>query len=199
MDIKYLGYDVEITYDDYDMHKVLVQDLDELNDICQSLKNCDDTFEIEYRKKYKLDDGTFVYSEKEHMSIINQSIPKRELLLGELDVLIQPISINDDIEDKELERCYEIIKEILNKNELEVSELTLLASFRYALGRQSYIVSEVVENVLKNWKYLSKKFKTKIKEEIEEALKNNNTGSYTDVEQWSRILKQQDVPNCAVK
>ena len=104
-----------------------------------------------------------------------------------------------EAEDKELEKCYEIIKEILNKNELEVSELTLLASFRYALGRQSYIVSEVVENVLKNWIYLSKKFKAKIKEEIEEAVKNNNAGSYTDVEQWSRILKQQDVLNCAVK
>ena len=75
---------------------------------------------------------------------------KRETLLRELDVLTQPISVDDDIGDEDLVQCYEVVKELLNKQDLEVSELTLVASFRYALGRRTYIVSEVVENILKN-------------------------------------------------
>ncbi len=50
MKVKFLGYDVRITYDDYDSHKVLIQDLNALEDICKSLENRDNTFEIEYKK-----------------------------------------------------------------------------------------------------------------------------------------------------
>ena len=116
---------------------------------------------------------------------------KRESLMRELDILTQPISVDDDIKNEDLEKCYKIIKELLNKQDLEVSELTLVASFRYALGRQTYIVSEVVENILKNWEFLSLKFKTKIKEEIQEAIKNNNAGSDIDIEQWNMILERE--------
>lgn len=115
---------------------------------------------------------------------------KRESLISELDVLTQPISVDDDIENKNLEKCYNIIKELLNKQDLEVSELTLVASFRYVLGRKTYIVSEVVENILKNWTSLSLKFKTKIKEEIQEAIKNNNAGSNIDIKLWNMILER---------
>ena len=115
---------------------------------------------------------------------------KRESLLCELDVLTQPISVDDDIKNEDLEKCYVIIKELLNKQDLEVSELAIVASFRYALGRKTYIVSEVVENILKNWAFLSVKFKTKIKEEIQEAINNNNAGSDIDIEQWNMILER---------
>ena len=57
--IQYLGYDVKITYDDYDTHDVLVQDLNELETICKNLENCDDTFNIKYKKKYQLENGSF--------------------------------------------------------------------------------------------------------------------------------------------
>jgi len=123
------------------------------------------------------------------MSFENDST-KRESLMRELDILTQPISVYDNIENKDLEKCYQIIKELLNKQDLEVSELTLVASFRYALGRKTYIVSEIVENILKNWKFLSLKFKTKIKEEIQEAIKNNNAGSDIDIEQWNMIINR---------
>ena len=115
---------------------------------------------------------------------------KKESLMRELDILAQPISVGDDIKNEDLEKCYEIIRELLNKHDLEVSELTLVASFRYALGRQTYIVSEVVENILKNWASLSLKFKTKIKEEIREAIKDNNAGSTIDIQQWNMILER---------
>jgi len=78
-----------------------------------------------------------------------------------------------------------------DKQDLEVSELTLVASFRYALGRKTYIVSEVVENILKNWASLSLKFKIKIKEEIQEAIKNNNAGSDIDIQEWKKILEKE--------
>lgn len=114
----------------------------------------------------------------------------RESLLWELNVLTQPIGVNDDIPNEDIEKCYLIIKELLNNKNLEVSELTLLASFRYALGRQTYIVSEVVENILKNWAYLSVKFKTNIKKEIQEAIKNNSAGSDIDIGKWNIILEK---------
>ena len=117
---------------------------------------------------------------------------KRESLMRELDILTQPISVDDDIKNEDLEKCYKIIKELLNKQDLEVSELTLVASFRYALGRKRYVVSAIVEDILNNWSSLSIKFKTKIKEEIQEAMKNNNAGSDIDIEQWNRILEKDD-------
>ena len=47
---KLLGYDARITYDDYDYHKVLILNLNEIENICKSLENRDNTFEIEYKK-----------------------------------------------------------------------------------------------------------------------------------------------------
>jgi len=73
---KFLGYDAIVTYDDYTVHEVLIQNIDELNDICKSLENCDDTFEVEYKKKYELEDGSFVYSKKEYISIDNPTVKK---------------------------------------------------------------------------------------------------------------------------
>ena len=103
--------------------------------------------------------------------------------------------MNDDIEDENLQECYEIIEELLGKKEIKISELTLLASFRYALGRRTYMVSEVVENILKNWELLSIKFRTKIQEEIKEAILDNNAGDIIDVEQWNIILDKACTSN----
>jgi DNA replicative helicase MCM subunit Mcm2 (Cdc46/Mcm family) len=113
----------------------------------------------------------------------------REQNLGEFDVLAQAISVSDNITDKDLQECYDILEELLQKPVIKVSELTLLASFRYALGRQTYIVSEVVENILANWQILSQKVKDKMKEEIEEAIKNNSIGLEIDKEKWNKIIE----------
>ncbi len=188
MKAKFLGYEITITYDDYSIFETTIQNIDEIEDVCKTLTNNDDTYEVEYKKKYKLEDGSFVYGKTEHISIYNPNIPQREILLRELDILIQPISVDDEIENENLEKCYKIIKKLLNKQNIEISELTLVASFRYALGRKTYIVSEIVENILDNWEFLSVKFKTKVKEEIEESIKNSSAGSDIDVKQWKKIL-----------
>ena len=83
-----------------------------------------------------------------------------------------------------------------NQDGIKVSELTLVASFRYALvryalGRKTYIVAEVVENILKNWDMLSTKAKNKIQEEVESAIKNDNAGWQIDIDQWNIILSKK--------
>lgn len=100
----------------------------------------------------------------------------REQNLGEFDVLAQAISMSDNVTDKDLQECYDILEKLLQKPSIKVSELTLLSSFRYALGRKTYIVSEVVENILASWQILSQNAKDKIKEEIEEAIENKSIG-----------------------
>lgn len=59
----------------------------------------------------------------------------REQNLGEFDVLAQAISMSDNVTDKQLQECYDILEDLLQKSAIKVSELTLLTSFRYALGR----------------------------------------------------------------
>ena len=111
----------------------------------------------------------------------------REQNLCEFDVLSQAISMSDNVTDEDLQKCYDILENLLKKPSIKVSELTLFSSFRYALGRQTYIVSEVVEHILANWKVLSQNTKEKIKEEIAEAIKNNSIGHDIDKQQWLKI------------
>ena len=133
---KFLGYDTRITYDDYSTYEVLLQDLEELNSICKSLENCDDTFEVEYKKKYQLDDGSFVYSKKEHISIDNPAIPQRELLLRKFNRIAQSIYNSIDVQDEDIQECYEILTDVMvlsnknlnHKNHEKVHQLTLSVS-----------------------------------------------------------------------
>ncbi|MDD3324229.1 MAG: hypothetical protein PHN38_03800 [Sulfurospirillaceae bacterium] len=113
----------------------------------------------------------------------------REQNLCEFDILAQAISMSDNVTDEQLQECHDILEDLLQKSAIKVSELTLLASFRYALGRQTYIVSEVVENILTNWQILSQNTKNKMKTEIEEAIENNSIGHDIDKEQWYKIIE----------
>jgi len=115
---KFLGYDTRIIYDDYSTHEVLLQELKELNNICKSLENCDDTFEVEYKKKYQLEDGSFVYSKKEHISIDNPTIPQRELLLRKFNQIAQSIYNSTDVLDEDIQECYEILSSLMVLNKL---------------------------------------------------------------------------------
>jgi hypothetical protein len=135
---KFLGYDIRITYDDYSIHEVLLQDLKELKNICQSLENCDDTFEVEYKKRYQLEDGSFVYSKKEHISIDNPTIPQRELLLRKFNKIAQSIYNSTDVLDEDIQKCYEILSSLMvlnksnkilkNENHEKVHQLTINVS-----------------------------------------------------------------------
>lgn len=97
MQVKFIGYDTRITYDDYSTHEVMIQDLSELQIICKNLENRDDTFYIEYKKKYVLEDGSFVYSKKEHYEIDNLNIPQKELYLRKFNDAAKVISHSLDV------------------------------------------------------------------------------------------------------
>lgn len=62
-------------------------------------------------------------------------------------------------------------------------------AFRYALGRQTYVVSDVVETIIRNWDELSSDVQHKIKIEIEEAISRDMAGHEMDVKQWKKVLK----------
>ena len=117
------------------------------------------------------------------------NLENREEYLGEFNILAQAISMSDNVTDKQLQECYNILENLLQKPSIKVSELTLFASFRYALGRQTYIVSEVVENILANWQILSQNTKDKMKAEIKETIKNNNIGHDIDKQSWNKIIR----------
>ena len=72
----------------------------------------------------------------------------------------------------------------MNLNE----RVVLLSAFRYALGRMSYVVSVVTEELIKNWDNLDSGEKEQIKSEIQEAIKNNNAGHRCDINNWEEVL-----------
>ena len=65
-------------------------------------------------------------------------------------------------------------------------ELILLAAFRYALGRKTYIVGAVVDAILE--KERSEFFIKTIQGEIWQAIETGNAGMECDIRQWERLL-----------
>jgi len=76
------------------------------------------------------------------------------------------------------------------KNKYIVNEDVLLSAFRYALGRQTYIVNFIVKNILNNWNDISDKLKNLMKREIQEAIDTNEAGMDCDVKEWRKILNK---------
>ena len=74
------------------------------------------------------------------------------------------------------------------KEKCIVNEDVLFSAFRYALGRQTYIVSSIVENILNNWDNISDKLKNLMKKEIQESINNDKAGMECDVKEWRKIL-----------
>lgn len=72
------------------------------------------------------------------------------------------------------------------------NETILICAFRYALGRKTYIVSHVVEDIINNWDQLSDFFKEKVKKEIREHKEMfGNLGDDCDEEEWNKILNKE--------
>ena len=72
----------------------------------------------------------------------------------------------------------------------EVSEFILASAFRYALGRRTYAVQEVVNCLERYWSDLRKHTHEIIQREIREAIANGRAGDDCDVEEWKRLLKK---------
>lgn len=70
--------------------------------------------------------------------------------------------------------------------------IIMFSSFRYCLGRQTYVVSTMVSTLKHNWEKLHPTQKEMFKKEINEAIADNRAGSKYDVEEWEQILKLSD-------
>lgn len=67
--------------------------------------------------------------------------------------------------------------------------IILFCAFRYALGRQTYVVSTVADILEASWNTLSSSQRKKFKKEIQEAIDNEWAGSkYIDIPVWEHIL-----------
>jgi hypothetical protein len=72
-------------------------------------------------------------------------------------------------------------------------EIMLICAFRYALGRQSYIVGSVAQILKTNWNNLPKERKSFFKNEIREAIANDRIGDkFIDKPTWNEILRLSD-------
>jgi len=68
----------------------------------------------------------------------------------------------------------------------------LLCSFRYALGRQTSIVSVIVKYLLEDWNGLDEWVREQIKRDIRNAIERNEIGMDCDRDEWNKILNTSD-------
>lgn len=64
----------------------------------------------------------------------------------------------------------------------------IIYAFRYALGRRSYVVSDVVSALADLWDKLKYNQKVTIRNEIMRALEENKAGDSIDRDLWKTII-----------
>ena len=123
MKSEFLGYETLIIFDDYNTKNVLLQNIDEVYDICKTLKNDDSTFEIEYQKKYQLENGEILYGEKKYLTIPNKSVPKlynstqRDIKVGEEYIKNEIINLAKELLKENTKQKSE---EVFSKMEVDI-------------------------------------------------------------------------------
>jgi hypothetical protein len=71
---------------------------------------------------------------------------------------------------------------------MQLSHEMLFYAFRYALGRKTYAVIDVVVELMTHWKELDDRLRRLIIYEIERAIQDDRAGMLCDVEEWKKIL-----------
>ena len=64
----------------------------------------------------------------------------------------------------------------------------IITSFRYCLGRSTYVTSEFRNIITKYNKEISKQNRDLMIKEIQEAKENDNLGMRMDEENWKKVL-----------
>lgn len=64
----------------------------------------------------------------------------------------------------------------------------LLQSFRYCLGRATYVTGECVEDLTEHWDLMAQ-FHKQIHRDIQTAIKMDRAGYNMDIVEWEKILK----------
>lgn len=70
------------------------------------------------------------------------------------------------------------------------NDLLLFCAFRYALGRKTYIVDAVIDEIKNNLSKLNKNSKKAMIREIAEAIASGNAGMSIDVASWEGLLER---------
>lgn len=80
-------------------------------------------------------------------------------------------------------------------HQVVVDDGVLFCAFRYALGRRTYVVSEVCEAITQNTGAIQRKLRNLMIKEITEAIDGNHAGDDMDIKQWKtcRIALQQSL------
>ena len=86
------------------------------------------------------------------------------------------------------------------ENKTDFNEDITFYAFRYALGRMTYAVKDVVDYLIENWGKISTKTKELIIKEIDRAIIEGKSGMDCDTEQWQRVIdKVKQVNNSPLK
>ena len=75
-------------------------------------------------------------------------------------------------------------------DEFTVGEATLLSAFDYAIGRKTYVVSEVVRDLQDNCELMTTKGREYMIRKIEQCNRDGQLGHNIDKQQWLRLLQQ---------
>ena len=81
------------------------------------------------------------------------------------------------------------------KIETDDDRLILIAAFRYALGRCSYMPSVVAGAITQCWACLTEYDQRLIKREITDAIERGHAGMDCDVATWRRVLELPVAPH----
>lgn len=81
-------------------------------------------------------------------------------------------------------------KELISENEMNQLDknITLVCAMRYALGRKTYVVSSVVNQIVENWHNIDQSSKEVILEEINDAINKNEAGMDCDINEWKKVI-----------
>lgn len=72
-------------------------------------------------------------------------------------------------------------------------DILLFCAFRYALGRQTYVVGTVADIIKANWDHMSQGRRDMFRKEIEEAIEKGYAGSVNiDVPEWLSVIHMID-------
>jgi len=72
-------------------------------------------------------------------------------------------------------------------------DILLFCAFRYALGRQTYVVGSIADIIKANWEHMPQSRRNLFRKEIEEAIEKGYAGSVNiDVPCWLSILHLVD-------
>lgn len=70
-----------------------------------------------------------------------------------------------------------------------IAEQWLLLSFRYALGRKTYVTDECKDWLIEYWDLLRAGYQKQVQQDIRYAIERNEAGMEMDEDCWKEILK----------